>query len=253
MSSSDESVTTTTRTVCSFCGNPQFQYDRCTGCGGAAPEMHSVQPVVVDKTHNALLEKKLKTQNQIKVIGLLLISGLMAIVYLKFYPSKDQSERAGINTHKQYVLLEVPKPPKLVEPQVPFGSSMSQVQRPKSAAITVPDRCRFDSVGFSEEVVVYASRGVGKSLNYQINGQGGLARKVDVRVNQSEASVVLMLDAVAPTIWNIQRTVGLREWMTLCQSSQIRDRTIIRVVGLRLKATILKYRIVSRWCCLEVQ
>lgn len=228
MSQSERNSQSPVKAVCGFCGNQQFEYDRCASCGGAALEIVDVAPVTSDPTHNALIKQSVKTQKHMNLIGSVLAIGLVMVIYSVFWPGKESvatstaettaKVKAKSKAHRaeltNYMLLELPTEPlKVFGPsvsvgQMSFDNEAAPRRRVKSAPPSIPKSCRFNSIDLSDEFVVYAGRAVGKRLNYQINGQGKLATRVDVSVNQTRQPVILMLDTVYPTIWNIRRTRG---------------------------------------------
>lgn len=219
MYQSDSRSQSTVKAVCGFCGSEQFNYDRCAGCGGASLQVIEERAGPDTQEREILLKQNIKAQNHMNLIGAVLAIGLVFFIYSSFNSTENKPASATTEnaTQKQFMLVEfAPKPLKVVAPTVSVGDMDSRNQEiaarfskpSKPSKPTVPERCRFDSVDLADEFVVYAGRAVGKKLHYQINGQGRVARQVDVTVNQTDRPAVLMLDAPTPTIWNIKRTVG---------------------------------------------
>lgn len=222
MSQPDGSFQAACKVVCSFCGSQQFQNDRCTGCGGASLEVidSPVPPAI--QLHTAVLDQSLKTQSHMNVIAILLTVGLIIVIFSTFMPSifslsKTTTTPVAIDTTvqtKEYILLEVPTQPlKVVYPQfslprMELDDTAKRKTAKKNKKANLPDECKFDELEPSDDFAVFAWRGTGKKLDYQINGQGKTATQVDIIVNQTKRGVVLMLDAYMPTIWNIKRTEG---------------------------------------------
>ncbi|MCX7166040.1 MAG: DUF2339 domain-containing protein [Rhodocyclales bacterium] len=91
------------------------------------------------------------------------------------------------------------------------ASAQGEMERAPPVTSSLPaqpaermDACLKFAGKLPSDFVVYAAGGYsGRQLSYQIDQSGHTATQIDVDVNQPGKSVVLMLGAYEPTIWNI--------------------------------------------------
>jgi hypothetical protein len=82
---------------------------------------------------------------------------------------------------------------------------------PGSATRSRPDVCAFSNVTAPTDLRIYAAGGYsGRRLGYAIDESGHEATRFDIIVNSPSQSVVLLLGAYEPTVWNISWSKGTR-------------------------------------------
>jgi uncharacterized protein YecT (DUF1311 family) len=85
-------------------------------------------------------------------------------------------------------------------------SCVLHLTRARSEALSArrPPACGFADVRFPKDFAVFASGNYsGKETAFQIDQSGHQATRIDVRVNEPDKPVALLLGAYEPTVWNI--------------------------------------------------
>lgn len=97
------------------------------------------------------------------------------------------------------------------------NKTLMKREKAKSLSASQAHNCRtgccFPDLQLPENAVVYAAGPVGNEgwpLKFQIDQSGANAKRIDVKVNETNRPVALLLSSYGPTIWNISWSVGTK-------------------------------------------